>query len=86
MLAVRLPESLENELNLLSKRTSKTKTEIVKDALKLFFETKAKEEQKTAYELGKDMFGRYGSGEGDLSATYKQKLKSKLHDKYRSSR
>jgi len=85
MLAVRLPESLENELNLLSKQTSKTKTEIVKDALKLFFETKAKKEQKTAYELGKDIFGRYGNGEGELSTTYKQKLKSKLHDKYHSS-
>jgi len=47
MLAVRLLESLENELSLLSKRISKIKIEIVKDALKLFLKLKLKK-QKTA--------------------------------------
>ena len=86
MLAVRLPENLENELNILSKHTHKTKTDIVKDALKLFFETQARNEQKTAYSLGEEFFGRYGSGRDDLSTNYKQKVKSKLYEKYHSHR
>jgi len=82
MLAVRLPENLENELNRFSKISSKTKTDIVKEALKLFFETESKKEQRSPYELGQDLFGRYGSGKDDLSTTYKQKLKNKLNEKY----
>jgi predicted DNA-binding protein len=82
MLAVRLPENLENELNRFSKITCKTKTDIVKEALKLFFETESKKEQRSPYELGQDLFGRYGSGKDDLSTTYKQKLKNKLNEKY----
>jgi len=82
MIAVRLPENLEQELNRLSKKTDKTKTEIVKEALKRFFEAEAKKEQETAYTLGASLFGRYCSGEGDRSTRYKQKLKRKLHEKY----
>jgi len=82
MLAVRLPENLEKELNRVSKKNDKTKTEIVKEALKRFFEAEAKKEQQTAYELGASLFGQYGSGEGDRSTRYKQKLKRKLHEKY----
>jgi len=33
------------------------------------------------YLLGKDLFGRYGSGKGDLSKTYKTKLKDKIGEK-----
>jgi predicted DNA-binding protein len=84
MLAVRLPENMEKELNRLSKKTDKTKTQIVKEALKRFFETEAKKEQQSAYELGASLFGRYGSGEEDRSTRYKQKLKRKLHEKYRT--
>ena len=82
MLAVRLPENLENELNRFSKIYRKTKTDIVKEALKLFFEIESKKEQRSPYELGQDLFGRYGSGKDDLSTTYKQKLKNKLNEKY----
>jgi len=82
MLAVRLPKNLENELSRFSKISHKTKTDVVKEALKLFFETETKKEQRSAYELGQELFGRYGSGREDLSETYKQKLKSKLNAKY----
>jgi len=82
MLAVRLPENLEKELNRFSKISRKTKTDIVKEALKLFFESESKKEQRSPYELGQELFGRYGSGKDDLSTTYKQKLKNKLNEKY----
>jgi predicted DNA-binding protein len=86
MLAVRLPENLENELSRFSQNTHQTKTDVVKEALKLFFKTQADKKQQTAYELGEALFGRYESGRDDLSSSYKQKLKSKLHDKYNTHR
>jgi len=82
MLAVRLPEELENRLNSYMQKTDKTKTEIVKDALRLFFQTQEREESLTPYELGKELFGRYESRSGDLSVNYKDKLKGKLREKY----
>ena len=86
MLAVRLPEALEYKLSHFTKVTHRTKTEVVREALTLFFDIQALEEQKTPYELGHTLFGRYGSEEGDLSTTYKQKLKSKLDEKYRTDK
>ena len=86
MLAVRLPKELENRLNRYTQQTDKTKTEVVKDALKLFFQTQEREESLTPYELGKALFGRYESESGDLSVTYKEKLKGKLREKYHTHR
>ena len=37
--------------------------------------------QKSAYELGSELFGKYSSGRDDLSTTYKQKLKDKINAK-----
>ena len=86
MIAVRLPEILEEKLNSFSSRNHKTKTEVVKEALMLYFETRANEEKKTLYELGESLFGKYASGEDDLSTTYKKRLKGKLNEKYRLDR
>lgn len=36
----------------------------------------------TPYQLGKDLFGKYGSGKGNLSQDYKKILKEKLRGKY----
>jgi hypothetical protein len=82
MLAVRLTESLEQELNIFTKISNQTKTDVVKEALKLFFETQKKRQKKSAFELGKDFFGTYESGQSDLSTTYKKRLKEKLNAKY----
>ena len=42
---------------------------------------KNENEQKSAYELGSEFFGKYSSGRADLSTTYKQKLKDKINAK-----
>ena len=86
MLAVRLSEALEYELNHFTKVSHQTKTDVVKEALRLFFKTQALNKQTTSYKLGQELFGKYGSGESNLSTTYKQKLKSKLHEKYSTHR
>ena len=86
MLAVRLPENLENELSLYAEMSDKTKTDVVKEALRLYLNTKEAEEVKTPYELGESFFGKYESGRDDLSTTYKQKLKKKLSEKQTTHR
>ena len=78
MLAVRLPEKLERELENYTKINNITKSKTVKEALELYLKSKIK---KSPYELGKDMFGRYSSGQKDLSTTYKQKIKKKISAK-----
>ena len=79
MIAVRLPEKMEKQLNNYAKQCNKTKTDVVKEALTLYF--KNKEKRKTAYEAGASLFGKYSSGRNDLSTTYKQKLKEKIRAK-----
>ena len=86
MLAVRLPEDLEYELNRYARSLHKTKTDIVKDALALFFKAQSESSKKTPYELGESLFGRFQSGRDDLSSTYKKKLKEKLNEKYDTDR
>jgi hypothetical protein len=42
------------------------------------------ESEKDSYELGEEYFGRYGSGDGSLSVSYKDKIKGKINDKLHS--
>jgi len=42
---------------------------------------KKESKEKTPYELGSELFGKYASGKSDLSTTYKQKLKEKINAK-----
>ncbi len=79
MFSVRLPEDLENRVNALSKKSNVNKSDIIREALQEYL---VKEEQKEIpYALGEDLFGCYGSGDGNLSVNYKQKLKEKLRAK-----
>ena len=72
MTTVRLPLEIEQRLEILSRQKHKSKTEIIKEALeRLFYQ---EESEKDSYELGKELFGRYGSGDGSLSVTYKERI------------
>jgi predicted DNA-binding protein len=79
MFSVRLPEELEKKLNILSKEKNTTKSEIVKEALAQYIAVNS--EKLVSYDLGKEFFGRYGSGDDNRSETYKKKLKEKFHEK-----
>ncbi len=80
MISVRLPEELENKLKKLSEQVKISKSDIVKNALTIYFEKHL--DKRTPYELGKDLFGRYGSGKSNLSTDYKKILKDKLNEKH----
>jgi len=43
------------------------------------------EYNESSYEIGKKYFGKYGSGNGNLSQNYKKMLKRKLHAKFNPS-
>jgi len=82
MISIRLEQSIEKELILVSKLNHQTKTDTIKKALQLYFDSlKSTMKKPTAYALGADSFGKYGSGQNDLSTTYKEKLKEKINAK-----
>ncbi len=79
MISVRLSKELEEKINSLSRHNNITKSDIVKIALEKYIEEMEKKTK--PYELGAEFFGRYGSGKGDLSETYKKKVREKLNEK-----
>jgi len=79
MLTVRLPQEMEHKIDKEARYRCSTKTEVVKEALELYFSRK--ENQSSPYELGEDLFGRYGSGREDNSIRYKERLKEKIAKK-----
>ena len=83
MITVRLPSEIQQKLEVLAKSKNKSKSEIIREALVLFM---FKEEpEKDSYELGKEYFGKYGSGDGSLSTSYKKKIKGRLDAKHRTN-
>jgi len=79
MTTVRLPDDIEKRLASLSRTKKKTKSELIKEALEQFFYQQGNE--KDSYELGKEYFGQYGSGKGNLSVEYKKLIKEKIYAK-----
>ncbi len=80
MLTVRLPEDLERELDRLATEERTTKTQIVRLALERY--VTAHRDRKSSFELGEDLFGRFGSGDGTLSSTYERLVREKLRAKH----
>jgi predicted DNA-binding protein len=81
LLNVRISDELEKKLNKLSEKNKVSKSSIVKEALETYFAEIEAKENKSPYDLGEDLFGRNGSGKGNLSTTYKTKIKEKIHEK-----
>ena len=82
MTTVRLPFDVEQRLETIARKNHKSKTEIIKEALERFFYQE--DFQKDSYELGEEYFGRYGSWDGSLSVTYKDKIRDKINAKFNS--
>ena len=78
----RLPIDTRNKLIVLARLKGKTKSDIIKESLDKYYEAEAGEID--SYTLGLPYFGKYSSGEGDLSTTYKQRIKEKLRARQNS--
>ena len=79
MTTVRLNNEIRNKISTLAEIEETTKSEIIKKAIIEYYKQHARD--MSPFELGKDLFGRYGSDE-TLSENYKMKVKEKLHEKH----
>ncbi|MCL2759763.1 MAG: CopG family transcriptional regulator [Treponema sp.] len=79
----RLPIETRNKLVVLSRVKNKSKSEIIIEALDKYYEN-VEEEGIDSYTLGLPYFGKYGSGIGDLSTTYKQRFREYLRERQNS--
>ena len=78
----RLPPDTRIKLDALSRVKGKTKSDIIKESIDFYYEQE--ENQIDSYTLGEPYFGKYSLGEGDLSTTYKQRIKEKLRARQNS--
>ena len=72
MIELRLDPILEQQVNAVAKNLDLTKSELIR---KSFVENIGKQEKQTAWELGRDLFGKYASGRNDLSVNKRAVLK-----------
>ena len=72
----RLPPDTRSKLLSLSRAKNKTKSDIIKESLEMYYEYEEKEID--SFTLGEPYFGKYNSGGGDLSTSYKERIKKKL--------
>jgi predicted DNA-binding protein len=75
----RLPADTRNKLLVLSRIKGKTKSDIIKESLEMYYEHE--ETEIDSFTLGEPCFGRYGSGESDRAVSYKERIKKKLADR-----
>ena len=64
---------LESELNFFAETKGKSRSEIIIESILEYIQNHSTE--KTPYELGKDLFGKYSSNHNDLSQNRKKYLK-----------
>ena len=81
-LTVRLPAEVELKLKSIARLEKKSKTDIIKESLGLYFERINK--SKSSFELGKHLFGKYGSEKGNLSIDSEKLLRERLNAKKHS--
>jgi len=75
----RLPLETRNKLLALSRIKNMTKSEVIIKSLEMYYDQE--EGDMDSFSLGEKVFGKYGSGDGDRSVTYKERIKKKLSDR-----
>ena len=78
MLTLRLSSDIEEKLNHVAELLGIPKSEIVRKSLIAYLKDL---EKNSAWNSGKELFGKYSSGQADLSENRKSILKQKLQDK-----
>ncbi len=76
MISLRIKPELERELNFFAETKGKSRSEIIIESILEYIQNHSTE--KTPYELGKDLFGKYSSNHNDLSQNRKKYLKEKI--------
>ena len=82
MLSIRLDNDTKYKLKKISQQQNISKSQLVRESINYYIELlESQKRKRSSYELGKKLFGKYGSGVGDLSTTYKQRIKKKIYAK-----
>lgn len=78
MITLRLDSKLEQLVNNTAKNLGITKSQLIRESI---LEYVGKLSTPNAWETGQDLFGKYSSGKGNLSAQRKEILKEKIRAK-----
>ena len=76
-ISLRLDDHLSRKLAILAKAKGISKSELIRQCLQDHLDKV--ERAPTAWELGKDLFGCYKSGRGDLSVKAPQIVRARIH-------
>lgn len=78
MITLRLDPKLEQAVNNTAKNLGLTKSELIRNSINAYL---GNLKQPSAWEIGKDLFGQYSSGLGNLSSNRKELVKNKIKAK-----
>ncbi|MDM8543280.1 ribbon-helix-helix protein, CopG family [Desulfococcaceae bacterium HSG9] len=78
MITLRLDPKLEQTVSNTAKNLGLTKSELIRKSINDYLDKLSKP---NAWELGEDLFGKYSSGQSNLSANRKELLKDKIKAK-----
>jgi hypothetical protein len=78
-ISLRLDDQLSRRLAVVAKAKGLSKSELVRKCLDEYLA--GQEQQPSAWELGKDLFGCFDSGKGDLSVRAREIARERLHDR-----
>ncbi len=76
-ISLRLDDHLTRKLASIAKAKGISKSELIRTCLGEFLARA--DQESTAWELGKDLFGCYKSGQGDLSVRAKEVARERIH-------
>ena len=78
MITLRLEPKVEQAVNTTAKILGLTKSELIRQSINEYLD---KIERQDPWKVGKDLFGRYSSGDGKLSSDRKERFKNKVRAK-----
>jgi predicted DNA-binding protein len=76
-ISLRLDDQLTQRLDSVAKAKGISKSELIRKCLDEYLQSQ--EHEPTAWELGKDLFGCFKSGQGDLSVRAKEIARERIH-------
>jgi hypothetical protein len=80
MFSIRLPDDLDDKINRIADDEQTSKSQVVKEALVQYITDYYS--RQSPYESGQSLFGRFGSGQQNLSTQYKQLIREKIRAKH----
>jgi hypothetical protein len=84
MISFRTSARLERQIDAIAARQGRSRSALLKDLLEDYVATHGK--HASPYELGKDLFGKFLSGNPDLSRNRKTELRRSLTSKHEKRR